>query len=122
MIPPLTAPAWWCEFTATGTNGVGIRQAHSVSAPTHAVIWMRDSLRTLVSGLAPAERETAHGWLGFGQWEAVTRLRADETYTFRTSMNGTELTWTARRVTVLRTVPTPVVAAPPDANAPAGRS
>ncbi|GHH54435.1 hypothetical protein [Streptomyces candidus] len=121
MIPPLTAPAWWCEFTATGANGVGVRQARSVAAPTHAVIWMRDSLRTLVSTLARAEREAAHDWLGFGQWEAVTRLRADETYTFRASMHGAELIWTARRVTVLRMVPGPVTACQ-YASAPADRS
>lgn len=111
----LLTPAWWCEFTATGTSGTCVRQTRTATTPTHAVIWMRTSLRTLVSGLAPADRETAYDWLDFGQWEAVAKLRAGETYTLRTSMNGMALAWHARRVAVLRLVPQ-------NANAPTGRS
>lgn len=81
----------------------------------------------ITSGLAPADRKTADNWLDFGQWEAVVRLRVGETYTFRTSMNGMALTWTARRVLALRLVPGSTHRARPQhakqpTNTPTGRS
>ncbi|CAM5422669.1 hypothetical protein GCM10010329_00470 [Streptomyces spiroverticillatus] len=111
-------PAWRCEFTAAGTSGATVRQAVNVTTPTRAMIWMRTSLRTLVSGLSPTERQAAYTWLDFGQWEAMATLHAGDPYTFRTTLHGMELAWTARRVLLLPLVPH----IPQNENAPTGRS
>lgn len=97
---PLLQRGWWCEATARSGQRTRIR-TYRIARPERALIWMRTEVRTMLSGFSADDQERAGGWLDHGQWEAVYRLRAGETYTFSASVRTTRLTWSARPVLFL---------------------
>ncbi|UGY94494.1 hypothetical protein [Streptomyces gobiensis] len=108
--PPLLRRGWWCEFTArtpTADGGETIRsRAHEADTAVRALVWMRMSVRELVSGFDPEDNERAYRWLDHGQWEAAMRLKAGEAYTFVACLGPAGLEWTARPVLFLPLTPT----------------
>ncbi|MGW1713081.1 hypothetical protein [Streptomyces sp. NPDC002156] len=98
-------PGWWCEFTAYstadgGNGGTGLR-TKVADTPEQALVWMRLAVRVLLSAFDAEDTERAFRWLDHGQWEAVMRLRAGETYAFVASAGDTRVEWSARPVLFL---------------------
>lgn len=89
--------AWRCEFTV---DGLLVRAEHAATPP-QALIWMRVSVRTLLSAFDAEDRDRTFRWLDHGQWEAVIRLRAGESYTYTVRAGGRVVGWSARPVRVL---------------------
>ncbi|MCX4786732.1 hypothetical protein OG369_11190 [Streptomyces sp. NBC_01221] len=89
--------AWRCEVTVDGL----LVQAEQAATPTQALIGMRVSVRTLLSGFDTEDRERTYRWLDHGQWEAVIRLRAGEPYAYTARAAATVLDWSARPVRAL---------------------
>lgn len=106
-------PGWWCEFAAyPAADGVtdGVRRrAKAADTPEQALVWMRLSVRVLLSAFHPEDTERAFRWLDHGQWEAVMRLRAGEPYVFVASSGDTRLEWSARPVLFLQLITSPKV-------------
>ncbi|MER5358963.1 hypothetical protein [Streptomyces sp. NPDC002785] len=90
---------WRCEVAVAG----GVVQAEHADTPTQALIWMRVSVRTLLSGFDAEDRERTFRWLDHDQWEAVIRLKAGEPYTYTARAGASVVDWSARPV---RTLPT----------------
>lgn len=61
----LAQAAWWCEFTAHSPRGNGI-QARRADTAEQALVWMRLSVRALVSALDPEDQDHALHWLDHG--------------------------------------------------------
>jgi hypothetical protein len=97
---------WRCEFTA---DGLLVRAEHAATPP-QALIWMRVSVRTLVSAFDAADRDRTFHWLDHGQWEAVMRLRAGEPYAYTVRAGRRAVRWSARPVRVLPVVAVTAVA------------
>ncbi|GGV77155.1 hypothetical protein GCM10015535_09820 [Streptomyces gelaticus] len=89
--------AWRCEVTADGL----LARAEHATTPTQALIWMRVSVRTLLSAFDAEDRDRTFRWLDHGQWEAVIRLRAGEPYAYTVRAGGRVVDWSARPVRVL---------------------
>ncbi|MFE3940874.1 hypothetical protein ACFXPV_03185 [Streptomyces sp. NPDC059118] len=89
--------AWRCEVTVDGL----LVRAEPATTPTQALIWMRVSVRTLLSGFDAKDRDRTFRWLDHGQWEAVIRLRAGEPYVFTARAGGRVVDWSARPVPAL---------------------
>jgi hypothetical protein len=98
MRQPLKA-TWRCEVTVAGS----VVQAEHATTATQALIWMRVSVRTLLSDFDAEDRERTFRWLDHGQWEAVIRLKAGEPYTYTARADASVIDWSARPV---RTLPT----------------
>lgn len=97
----LARPGWQCEFTVhtSGVDGGCARLgARGAGTPEQALVWMRLSVRELVSGFAPEDCERAYRWLEYGQWEAVYLLRSGEPYRFTARFETSVLEWSARPV------------------------
>ncbi|MFJ1543808.1 hypothetical protein [Streptomyces sp. NPDC088246] len=93
----LLKTAWRCEVTV---DGLLVRTEHAAT-PTQALIWMRVSVRTLLSGFDAEDRERTFRWLDHGQWEAVIRLRAGEPYAYTARAGASVINWSARPVRAL---------------------
>lgn len=83
------------------------RRTYRAERPERALIWMRSEVRMLLSGFGAQEQDRACRWLDHGQWEAIHRLRAGESYAFSVSVGTTRFTWSARSVLFL-----PLIGAP----------
>ncbi|MFF2409079.1 hypothetical protein [Streptomyces sp. NPDC058092] len=94
---PLLKTAWRCEVTV---GGLLVRAEHATT-PTQALIWMRVSVRTLLSGFDAEDRARTYRWLDHGQWEAVIRLRAGEPYAYAVRAGTAVIDWSARPVRAL---------------------
>ncbi|MFD4858313.1 hypothetical protein [Streptomyces atratus] len=70
--------AWRCEVTVDGL----LARAEHAATPTQALIRLRVSVRTLLSGFGAENRDRTFRWLDHCQWEAVIRLRAGEPYAY----------------------------------------
>ncbi|MER5845936.1 hypothetical protein ABT126_02250 [Streptomyces sp. NPDC002012] len=93
----LLKTAWRCEVTV---DGLLVRAEHAAT-PTQALIWMRVSVRTLLSGFDAEDSERTFRWLDHGQWEAVIRLRAGEPYAYTARAGAGVINWSARPVRAL---------------------
>ncbi|MEU9317107.1 hypothetical protein [Streptomyces sp. NPDC048295] len=89
--------AWRCEFAV---DGLLVRTEHAATPP-QALIWMRVSVRTLISVFDAEDRDRTFRWLDHSQWEAVIRLRAGERYACTARAGGRVVDWSARPVRVL---------------------
>ncbi|MFE3884720.1 hypothetical protein ACFXPQ_17730 [Streptomyces lydicus] len=65
------------------------------------MVWIRLAVRVLLSGFDPRDTERAYRWLDHGQWEAVARLAAGESYAFSAAAGRTHVEWSARPVLFL---------------------
>ncbi len=77
----LAQSTWRCEFPVHSGRGNGI-QARRADTAEQALVWMRLSVRALISALDPEDQDGAFRWLDHGQWMTIMRLKAGAPYTF----------------------------------------
>lgn len=100
----LACRGWWCEFIAQRGGEAGEvthTRTRVATSAEQAMLWMRMSVRELVSVFPPPDIERVYQWLTYGQWEAVTRLKTGEMHTFTVCVGGCCLEWSARSVLLL---------------------
>ncbi|MEU6825566.1 hypothetical protein ABZ921_33555 [Streptomyces atriruber] len=90
--------------TGMVNGGITRGQCRTADTAEQAMVWMRTSVRTLLSAFSPEEQARAYGWLDHGQWEAVARLKAAEPYAFGAAVGDTYVEWSARLVGFLPVV------------------
>ncbi|MDH6699890.1 hypothetical protein P3T26_004351 [Streptomyces sp. MAA16] len=90
---------WWCAFAvrpATDDSSASWSGSTAAGSPEQALVWIRRSMRVLVSAFEPADPARALAWLDHGQWEAAARLRGGEPYAFAATSGRTRIEWSVR--------------------------
>jgi hypothetical protein len=101
---PLIHPGYWSEcWTQSPTTGdaPALLASFDTTSATHAIGWIRVTLRTIASALDPEEFPGVWGWLTGGYMADIEALTHTKPRTVTINHGHTHIQWTARPVLFL---------------------